>query len=486
MKKKLATILIIALTLTAAAAFTAPGDVFALNQSSGAEEPTQALGPEENTDPPAASEQTTTASPTTTVQATTTRQSATTTKKTTTTTRKTTTTTKKPTTTTKKSTTTTKKTTTRPKTTTRSTKPAATVTTNIKYVTTEYNKSYKNTLKDTITVTPAYGRTVKLYFYDPYKEKWLVKKTYKTENKRYSTLTITYPKLWKSYGYSKWAVECPTYGRYKKGTVNVTIWNKVIQAKAAVIMDGKTGEVLYAFNGRKHMKIASMTKMVTMMVVADKSRMDRKVTITSEAVNARKQSGGMGLAKGDVVYMKDLVHATLMESANDAAAAAACGVSGSQSKFAVLMKEKSRKIGATESTYKYAFGDWHSNTYSTAYDQALIGREFMTNPKYDTLRSIVQKTSYKFKTQKYKKKYTVKMGAMSTALIKNGRSIGIKSGLNPPAGYCYANAWKHNGRLYISIVMGATSQKKLISSQKALMKIGDYSVDHNGSRIKLR
>ena len=78
------------------------------------------------------------------------------------------------------------------------------------------------------------------------------------------------------------------------------------------------------------------------------------------------------------------------------------------------------------------------------------------------------------------------MGAMSTALIKNGKSIGIKSGYNPPAGYCYANAWNYNGRTYISIVMGASSQKKLISSQKALMKFGEYSVKHKGSRIKVK
>ena len=78
------------------------------------------------------------------------------------------------------------------------------------------------------------------------------------------------------------------------------------------------------------------------------------------------------------------------------------------------------------------------------------------------------------------------MGAMSTELIYKGRSIGIKSGYNPPAGYCYANAWKYNDRLYISIVMGASSQKKLVSSQKALMKIGEYNVSHKGNRIKVK
>ena len=364
--------------------------------------------------------------------------------------------------------------------------PEATVKTTLESVKTKYDKSYTESIKDTITVSPAYGRTVKLYFYDPYKGKWAVKKTYKTENKKTAKITISYPKLWKSYSTSKWQVYCPTYKKYKKAYKTVKISNTIVKAKAAIIMDGKTGEVLYAKNARKHLKIASMTKMVTMMVVDDKAKDKTKVTITQEAVDARKMSSGMGLVKGDVVYMKDLEHATLMESANDAAAAAACGVSGTQKKFAPLMEAKAKSLGATETTFEYAFGDWHCDTHSTAYDQALIGREFMTNSKYDNLRTIVRKESYTFKTLKKKKKYTVEMGGMSTALIKKGKSIGIKSGYNPPAGYCYANAWKYNDRLYISIVMGASSHDKLVSSQKALMKFGEYSVKHKGNRIKVK
>lgn len=377
-------------------------------------------------------------------------------------------------------------TTTKPTATTQAPKPAPTVKTTLKDVKTKHSKSYTKTINDTISVSPAYGRTVKLYFYDPYKDKWIEKKSYKTANKKTAKVKIKYPKLWKAYSSSKWKIVCPVYKKYKKASKKVTINNKIANAKAAIIMDGKTGEVLYAQNARKHLKIASMTKMVTMMLADDRAKDKTKVTITQEAVDARKMSSGMGLVKGDVVYMKDLEHATLMESANDAAAAAACGVSGTQKKFAPLMEAKAKSLGATETTFQYAFGDWHCDTHSTAYDQALIGREFMTNPKYDNLRAIVKKESYTFKTLKKKKKYTVKMGGMSTDLIKNGKSIGIKSGYNPPAGYCYANAWKYNDRLYISIVMGASSHSKLVSSQKALMKFGEYSVKHNGNRIKIK
>ena len=371
-------------------------------------------------------------------------------------------------------------------TTTAAPKPAGTVKTRLKSVKTKYKQSYTKPIQNTITVTPAYDRTVKLYFYDPYKAKWVVKRTYKTANKKTAKVKIKYPKLWKAYSGSKWKIVCPVYKKYKSASKTVTISNKIANAKAAIVMDGKTGQVLYAQSARKHLKIASMTKMVTMMVVDDRATDKTKVTITQEAVDARKMSSGMGLAKGDVVYMKDLEHATLMESANDAAAAAACGVSGTQGAFAPLMEEKAKSLGATETTFQYAFGDWHCKTHSTAYDQALIGREFMTNSRYNNLRSIVKKGSYTFTTLKNKKKFTVKMGGMSTSLIKNGRSMGIKSGYNPPAGYCYANAWKYKGRLYISIVMGASSSKKLVSSQKALMKFGEYTVKTKGSRIKVK
>ena len=370
--------------------------------------------------------------------------------------------------------------------TTQAPKPVPTIKTTLKSVTTKHSKSYKKTIKDTITVSPAYGRTVKLYFYDSYKAKWVVKKTYKTSNKKTAKVTVNYPNLWKAYSSSKWKIVCPVNKKYKSASKTIIINNKIANAKAAIVMDGKTGEVLYAQNARKHLKIASMTKMVTMMVVDDNAKDKTKVTVTQEAVDAKKMSSGMGLVKGDVIYMKDLEHATLMESANDAAAAAACGVSGTQKAFAPLMEAKAKSLGAAETTFHYAFGDWHCDTHSTAYDQALIGREFMTNPQYDNLRAIVKKGSYTFTTLKKKKKYTVKMGGMSTSLIKNGRSIGIKSGYNPPAGYCYANAWKYNGRLYISIVMGASSNKKLVSSQKALMNFGEYTVKYKGSRIKVK
>ncbi|MGX8774875.1 MAG: D-alanyl-D-alanine carboxypeptidase family protein [Bacillota bacterium] len=353
-------------------------------------------------------------------------------------------------------------------------------------VTTSYNKSYKTTLTDTVNVYPAFGRTVELYLYDPYFSKWVLQQTFVTGDTETADVVITYPAVWKSYSESNWKIVCPQTDEYTEASQTVKIRNKIANAKAAVIMDAKTGKVIYAQNARAHLKIASMTKMVTMMVVADRCKFSKRVKITSEAVTARKKSGGMGLRKGDVILMKDLVHATLMESANDAAAAAACGVSGSQKKFAKLMTQKAKSIGATESTFKLAYGDWHSNTYSTAYDQALIGRAFMTNPKYSQLRTIVKKRSYTFKTKKKKRRYTVRMGGMSTSLIKNGRSIGIKSGYNPPAGYCYANAWNYKGRTYISIVMGASSSKTLVSSQKALMTLSDYLVDNGGSRIKVK
>ncbi len=360
------------------------------------------------------------------------------------------------------------------------------VQTELENVTAKFSKSYKSTIEDTITVSPAYGRTVNLYLYDQYLGKWTLQRTYTAADQKTANIRIIYPNIWKAYSESTWKIVCPANESCQAAAKTVKISNKIANAKAAIVIDGQTGEVIYAQNARKHLKIASMTKMVTMMVVIDKGKYGKKVKITSEAVAARKKSGGMGLVKGDKVRMKDLVHATLMESANDAAAAAACGVSGNQKKFAVLMKKKAQSIGATESTFRYAFGDWHSNTYSTAYDQALIGREFMTNPKYSKLRSIVKKRTYKFKTKKKKRRYTVRMGGMSTALIKNGRSIGIKSGCNPPAGYCYANAWKYKGKLYISIVMGASSQKKLVSSQKALMSCSDYLVDHKGARIRVK
>ena len=357
-----------------------------------------------------------------------------------------------------------------------------------------HDKSYKKTLTDTITVSPAYGRTITLSIYNPYQKKWYVKSKFKTANKKTADVKITYPSAWKARELGKWRIVAPETNvmingktrKLKMASVNTETINRVVKGKAAVVFDAKTGMCIYAKNATKKRKIASMTKMMTMILLAEHKGLNDRVTITGEAIEARKMSGGMGLKKGDVVTVRDLMYCSMLPSANDAAAASAVAVSGSQKKFKNLMKKKAVSIGATDSTYKYAFGDWYGDAKSTAFDQALIGREFMTSKKTSYLRKVAKTKKYSFTTKKKKKRYTVSYGYAGNLCLGQLGSVGIKTGYNPPAGRCFTNAWYYKGRLYISVVMGEPSGDQMWVDVKKLTRMSNYLVDHNADKVLVK
>ena len=366
--------------------------------------------------------------------------------------------------------------------------------TTIKGVKKTQKQSYKKSISDKISVSPAYGRTVTLSVYNPYLKKWYVKKKFATGKGKTSEITITYPSAWKAREVGHWKITAPRTTVKVKGksvtlkgaTVKTKTVNKLTKAKAVVVMDAKTGKCIYTKNATGKRKIASMTKMMTMILLAEHKTLDTRVKINKEAIQARKMSGGMGLKEGDIVTVRDLMYCSMLPSANDAAAASAVAVSGSQKKFAKLMKKKAVSIQATDSTYKYAFGDWYGNAKSTAFDQALIGREFMTNPKTEFLRRVAKTRNYTFVTKKKKKRYHVTYSyAGNLGLGKNG-SVGIKTGYNPPAGRCFTNAWYYKGRLYISVVMGEPSGDRMWKDVAKLTKMSNYLVKNNTEQMVVK
>ena len=356
------------------------------------------------------------------------------------------------------------------------------------------SKSYKETITDTIKVSPAYGRKVYISVYNPYQKKWEVKKVYTTANTKTASVKVVYPAVWKAYGTAKWKIKTPktvlkagtSTITAKSKTKYVTVNNRFLKAKAAVVMDAVTGQCVYSYNATSKRKIASMTKMMTMILLAENRGLNERVKINWEAVRARSMSGGMGLKNGDVVTVKDLMYCALLPSANDAAAASAVAVSGSQEKFKHLMKSKAVSIGATDSTYKYAFGDWWGDAKSTAFDQALIGRYFMTSNTTAFLRKVVRTKRYSFTTKKKNIRYTVSSEDAGNLILGQYGSIGIKTGYNPPAGRCFTNAWYYKGRLYISVTMGEPSANQLWKDVKKLTLASNYLVDQRAGQVLVK
>ena len=154
-----------------------------------------------------------------------------------------------------------------------------------------------------------------------------------------------------------------------------------ISAQSAILMEVKTGTVLYAKNVHDKMYPASTTKILTALIAAEECDMDEIVTISEEAVHCYnwREDSNAGLLVGTQITMEQTLYATLVGSANDAAYAAGEHVSGSMEAFSKKMDEKFAELGCLNSHFVNANGLHDDNHYTTAYDLALVARAVFQN-----------------------------------------------------------------------------------------------------------
>ena len=158
-------------------------------------------------------------------------------------------------------------------------------------------------------------------------------------------------------------------------------------------MDANTGVVLYGKNIHETYSPASITKVLTSLIVLEHCSLDETVTFSESAVyNVESNSSSAGYDTGDTASVKDCLYALLLKSANEAANALAEHVAGSADAFAVLMNEKAAELGCQDSHFANPSGLNNEEHYVSAYDMALITRAAFENP---TFAKIVETTYYK-------------------------------------------------------------------------------------------
>ncbi len=154
-----------------------------------------------------------------------------------------------------------------------------------------------------------------------------------------------------------------------------------IQAEAGIAMDENSGAVLFGQNIHVAYPPASITKLLTALVAAEHASLDENVTFSHDAVYDVEAGSGnsLSLEEGDVLTVRDCLHALLLRSSNQAANALAEHVAGSREGFAAMMNEKIAEIGCTESHFANPSGLNDEEQYVTAYDMALIARAAFAN-----------------------------------------------------------------------------------------------------------
>ena len=159
--------------------------------------------------------------------------------------------------------------------------------------------------------------------------------------------------------------------------------SKLIKAKAGIVMDANSGAVLYGKNIDKTYPPASITKLLTALIVIENSDLDEMVNFTKSAMsNVESDSGNrFDMEEGDVMSVKDALHLLLLQSSNQAANALAEHVAGSNKAFVEMMNQKVAALGCVSSHFDNPSGLNGDTQYVSARDMAVISRAVFANPQ---------------------------------------------------------------------------------------------------------
>ncbi len=245
-----------------------------------------------------------------------------------------------------------------------------------------------------------------------------------------------------------------------------------LYAQCAVLMDAKSGKILFEKNPDKLMYPASITKLLTALVVLENCSLDDVVTVTKAATNVEPTI--IGLSEGEQLSLKDLMYGMLMKSGNDAAIALAVHTAGSVEEFSKLMNEKAESLGAHNSNFANPNGLNNTKHYTTASDYALIAREAAKN---EVIRDACKTLVYTIDPTNKAGRRTVEN--TNEFLHDSGKAahyeygLGMKTGYTSDAAYTYAGLAEKDGITLVSVVLGSSKAGKWADT--ALMM--DYGFD---------
>lgn len=248
-----------------------------------------------------------------------------------------------------------------------------------------------------------------------------------------------------------------------------------LNLKAALLVDYSNGDVLYAKNAETVRSIASLSKLITAMVVIDKKvDLNKVMTITKEDAYRSSRSR---LRTGYQLTVKDLLHAALLSSDNRAARALARATSGSYEAFASEMNRKVRELGLNHTMFFEPTG-LDKNNVSTAHEIAKI---LQYSYEYDLIRRITQKKNYYVKVINKKNK---KLQMVNTNLIVHSKYkvLAGKTGYIRASDYCLTTIVKNRkGEKLTLVVLGVPGDKLRFREARKLIDWGFRRLDESKS-----
>ena len=249
-----------------------------------------------------------------------------------------------------------------------------------------------------------------------------------------------------------------------------------VGAKSAILIDQNTGSILYSKNENDHLPMASMTKVMSLILIMEKID-DGTLSYEDEVIISDEASimGGsqIFMQTGDKYKVKDLLKSVAMASANDAVVALAEKTYGSKEAFIEKMNEKAKELGCNNTHFVNVHGLDDEGHFSSAYDMAIMARYLL---RYE---DIIKFTSVY-------EEYLTKNDGSQIWLVNTNKLVrfypgvdGLKTGYTANAGYCLTATAKKNNLRLISVVMGEDSIEKRTEDTVKLLNYGFNSYKVN-------
>ena len=222
-------------------------------------------------------------------------------------------------------------------------------------------------------------------------------------------------------------------------------------AKSAILIEASTGEVLYEVNAHEKLAPASMTKMMSLLLIMESIdagviNLDDMITISS---NASAMGGSQILLEtGETMSVDDLLKGIAVASGNDAVVALAEAIGGTEENFVDMMNKRANELGLQDTNFKNCHGLDEENHYSSAYDMAIIAKELVKHQKILDYSSI-----YETYLRKGTEKEIWLVNTNKLVRFKSGVD-GLKTGYTANSGYCLTATMQKNGMRVIGVVMG--------------------------------
>ena len=241
-----------------------------------------------------------------------------------------------------------------------------------------------------------------------------------------------------------------------------------LTAVSAVLIDQASGKVIYEKDMNDEHYPASTTKVLTALLALENMELDYKITLPDDYVNVGETN--IGLRAGARQTAEELLMATMLYSANDAAQALAIGVAGSEQAFVDMMNQRVAELGLQHTHFANPHGLHSEDHYTSAYDLAMIARAAMDNPDF---RRIVTTESFVVRRVNGEENFTV--NNRNGLLNQFEFADGIKTGYTRQAGNCIVASATKNDMQLIAVLLNSSN---IFDESQTLLEWGFDNSQH--------